>query len=334
MTVMVKTELRLAELIGALSYALDITEGQPEGHCVRCCLIGMKLGRLLGLSEDAIAALYYTLLLKDLGCSSNATRICGLYITDDLSFKRDFKLLDDESFLDAAQFALGHTALGGGLWQRFKVLLTSLRTKDAAAQELISTRCQRGASIARRLRFHERVAQGIHSLDEHWNGLGRPERLGGTDIPLYSRIALVAQVVDVFHSEGGARAALAEAKHRSGSWFDPTLVALLEQLGQDDELWQKLSSPDLAEHVFAEEPAQFSLTVDDDYLDQIAAAFGEVVDSKSPYTAGHSTRVALYTDAIAAELGVSSERRRWLQRGALLHDVGKLGVSNATSRAS
>ena len=34
-----QSELRLSELIGALSYALDITEGQPPGHCTRCCLI-------------------------------------------------------------------------------------------------------------------------------------------------------------------------------------------------------------------------------------------------------------------------------------------------------
>jgi HD-GYP domain-containing protein (c-di-GMP phosphodiesterase class II) len=326
---MTTSELRLAELIGALSYALDITEGQPEGHCVRCCLIGMRIGRELGLPEPALAELYYTLLLKDLGCSSNAARICELYIADDLAFKRDVKQLDDANFFETARFALDHTALGSGLWQRFKVLLSSLRTKEAVAQELIVTRCTRGASIARRLRFDERVALGIHSLDEHWNGQGRPERLAGSDIPLYSRIALLAQVVDVFHGQGGPEAALAEAQQRRGSWFDPQLVDVLLKLGPDDDLWANLRSPDVAEHVFAEEPAKFSLTVDDDYLDEIAAAFGEVVDSKSPYTAGHSTRVALYTDQIAAELGVSSERRRWLHRGALLHDVGKLGVSNA-----
>jgi HD-GYP domain-containing protein (c-di-GMP phosphodiesterase class II) len=39
--------------------------------------------------------------------------------------------------------------------------------------------------------------------------------------------------------------------------------------------------------------------------------------------------VALYTDMIAEALGLSAERRRWLKRGALLHDVGKLGVSNS-----
>ena len=103
---MTTSELRLAELIGALSYALDITEGQPEGHCVRCCLIGMRLGRQLGLPEPALAELYYTLLLKDLGCSSNAARICELYITDDLAFKRDVKQLDDDQFFQTAQFAL------------------------------------------------------------------------------------------------------------------------------------------------------------------------------------------------------------------------------------
>jgi len=83
--------LKLSELISALRHALDITEGQPEGHCVRCCWIGMHLGRAIGLNETQQWELYYTLLLKDLGCSSNAARICELYLTDDLDFQRDFK---------------------------------------------------------------------------------------------------------------------------------------------------------------------------------------------------------------------------------------------------
>ena len=33
--------------------------------------------------------LYYATLLKDSGCSSNAARLCELFLTDDLSFKRD-----------------------------------------------------------------------------------------------------------------------------------------------------------------------------------------------------------------------------------------------------
>ena len=76
-------------------------------------------------------------------------------------------------------------------------------------------------------------------------------------------------------------------------------------------------------------PEQASVPIDEDYLDDIAAAFAQVVDSKSPYTSGHSDRVTLFTDMIAEELAFSAEQRRWLKRAALLHDIGKLGVSNA-----
>ncbi|MET0790372.1 MAG: HD domain-containing phosphohydrolase [Polyangiaceae bacterium] len=282
----------------------------------------------MGLPEKALWELYYTLLLKDVGCSSNAARICELYMTDDISFKRDFKWVDG-SFPQVVRFVLGHTGLGAGLIDKFKVLLSSLRTREEAAQELVSTRCQRGASIARRLKFHERVAQGIHSLDEQWNGKGRPDRLAGEAISIYSRIALLAQVVDVFHTSGGPEAALEEAQARRGTWFEPRLVDALAALGAEDDLWLMLQAANLSDYVFAAEPALQQIKVDEDYLDAVAAAFGEIVDSKSPYTAGHSGRVALYTDLIAADLGVSAERRRWLYRGALLHDVGKLGVSNA-----
>ena len=81
--------------------------------------------------------------------------------------------------------------------------------------------------------------------------------------------------------------------------------------------------------IFALEPAQSASVVDEDYLDDIAAAFARVVDSKSPYTIGHSERVTVFSDLIAEQLGLAPERRRWLKRAALLHDIGKLGVSNA-----
>lgn len=320
--------LQLAELISALSHALDITEGQPPGHCVRCCWIGMHIGRTLGLDDDHLWDLYYTLLLKDLGCSSNAARICELYLTDDLAFKRDFKTVGD-SLPQVLSFVLQHTGLKAGLAERFRSVLTIFRDGSEIAQELIATRCQRGAEIARLLRFPERVAAGIYSLDEHFNGQGRPQGLAGEAIPLGARIALLAQVVDVFHTAGGRAAALEEVRQRAGGWFDPRLVTAFEQVAQGDAFWVTLASPEVDAAILALEPASHVVDLDDDYLDDIATAFGQVVDSKSPYTSGHSARVALYTDMIAETLGISPERRRWLKRGALLHDVGKLGVSNS-----
>ncbi len=320
--------LKLSELISALSHALDITEGQPEGHCIRCCWIGMHIGREIHLPDDQLWNLYYTLLLKDLGCSSNAARICELYLTDDLQFKRDFKTVGD-SLPQVLHFVLKHTGLKAGLAERFRSVLTILRDGRNIAQELIATRCQRGAEIARLLRFSEDVALGIYSLDEHFNGQGRPDGLHAETIPIFSRIALLAQVIDVFQVADGAQAALQEIRERSGVWFDPLLVDAFERVAQNDGFWQDLRSSDITAKVLALEPHTHEVPVDDDYLDDIAAAFGQVVDSKSPYTSGHSARVALYTDMIAEALALSPARRRWLKRGALLHDVGKLGVSNS-----
>ncbi len=320
--------IQLSEIIGAMSYALDITEGQPAGHCVRCCWIGMHIGRQAGLSEDQLWELYYTLLLKDLGCSSNAARICELYLTDDLQFKRDFKTVGD-SLPQVLAFVFSHTGLKAGLAERFRSVLGILRNGSEIAHELIATRCQRGAEIARLLRFPEAVARGIFCLDEHFNGKGKPAALAGDGIPVYARIALLAQVIDVFHTADGRSAALAEARGRAGTWFDPQLVESFEAVAVDEQFWMTLASAEVDNAVVGLVPAGHEVPLDEDYLDDIAAAFGQVVDSKSPYTSGHSARVALYTDMIGEALGLSEQRRRWLRRGALLHDVGKLGVSNS-----
>ncbi len=83
------SRMRLSEVIGSLSYALDLTEGQPAGHSLRCTWIGMHIGRALTLTPDQLSDLYYTLLLKDAGCSSNAARLWELYGGDERQVKQD-----------------------------------------------------------------------------------------------------------------------------------------------------------------------------------------------------------------------------------------------------
>jgi HD-GYP domain-containing protein (c-di-GMP phosphodiesterase class II) len=215
------------------------------------------------------------------------------------------------------------------LIDRLKALGGILTNGEEIAQELTLTRCSRGADIARQLRFPEGVAQGIHSLDEHWNGQGRPEGLHGKEIPLYSRIALFAQVVDVVNSSDGQAAALVEIQKRRGTWFDPDIIDAFIAVARSTDFWLILNSSEVEALVFALEPGEHEVLLDEDYFDDIAEAFGKVVDAKSPYTAGHSARVGLYTSLLAESMEIPESRRRWLKRGALLHDVGKLGVSNS-----
>ncbi|MGA1805377.1 HD-GYP domain-containing protein [Rhizobium sp. HT1-10] len=320
--------IRLAEIIQALSQALDLTEGQPPGHCIRCCYIGTAIGREIGLPESELQDLYYTLLLKDLGCSSNAARICELYLADDLSFKRDFKLVDG-SLSQILRFVIGHTGMKVALAERFRSILNILQNGGEISTELIQTRCQRGADIARQMRFSEKVAEGILGLDEHWDGGGKPDGKAGEGIPLFSRIALIAQVIDVFQMSNGPQSALNEINKREGSWFDPEVVDVFSRVAARSGFWEVLNSSSLEAKVLASEPGQHVIMADEDYLDDIAAAFAKVIDAKSPYTSGHSDRVAFFTDIIAEELGIDFERRRLLRRAALLHDIGKLGVSNS-----
>ena len=319
--------IRLAELLGALSYALDMVEGQPAGHCVRCCWVAIHIGRAIGLSQSQLWDLYYTMLVKDVGCSSNAARICQIYMMDDIAFKRDLMTVNG-SLPQVLRFVLSHTGMSAGLAERFRALVHVFQNGGQIAQELMETRCDRGAEIARKMRFSDNVIGAIRSFDEHWDGGGMPAGLKGEEIPIYSRISLIAQIVDVFHTANGIEAAKREIRHRGGTWFDPALTAAFERVAADEEFWRMLRSDDLQTAIFALEPAQQRAFVDEDYLDDIAAAFAQVIDSKSPYTSGHSERVTLFADLAAEQLELAPARRRWLKRAALLHDIGKLGVSN------
>ena len=150
--------IRSAELLGALSHALDLTEGQPKGHSMRCCWIGIHLGQAINMEQAELSDLYYTLLLKDLGCSSNAARICQLYLADDQNFKADFKLIDG-SLSQALRFVLSHTGLQSGMAERFRAVVNIMKNGGEIARELIEARCHRGADIARHMGFSETVAK-------------------------------------------------------------------------------------------------------------------------------------------------------------------------------
>ncbi len=88
--------LRFSSIIGALSYALDLTEGALPGHAMRSCLLGMRIGTAMGLNEADLSSLYYALLLKDAGCSSNASRMHQIVGGDEIHAKALTKTLDYE----------------------------------------------------------------------------------------------------------------------------------------------------------------------------------------------------------------------------------------------
>src|SRR6202451_350046 len=179
--------LRVSQIISTLSYALDLTEGRPMGHSVRTCILGMRLADHIGLPASDKGNLFYALLLKDAGCSSNASRLFHILAADEIRAKRDVKLTDwTRVGWESLQYALTHVATGAPFLERVRTLVRVAARQQKESCELVKIRCERGASIARRIGFSEPVALAIHSLDEQWNGRGYPEGLREQEIPEFS----------------------------------------------------------------------------------------------------------------------------------------------------
>ena len=315
--------IRLSEVVGALSHALDLTEGEPPGHALRSCLIGMRLAQELGLDAATRSDLFYALLLKDAGCSANSARMAALFGADDQIIKRTSKRVNWSGRLPAMLWSVRTVAPGGSLRERGR-RLKAIKDEGELTRSLMQARCDRGAEIALLIGLSVETAKGIRTLDEHWDGRGQPGGLRGEEIPLLGRVVCLAQTVEMFYAAGGVDAAWSMARKRSGGWFDPALVDTLGDCLPDVAFWESLADADVS----VWEPEDRVLHAGDAHLDRIAVAFAGVIDAKSPWTYQHSDRASVIAASLADTLGAGPVEVSDLRRAALLHDIGKLAISN------
>lgn len=299
------------------------------GHAVRSCLLGMRIAQELKLPPQECADLYYALLLKDAGCSTNAARMHQILGSDDIRAKREVKFEDwTKPSLSGLQYLMRNVLPGKSAARRLvKAIEVGLQQNKNNA-EVIGARCERGAEIARKIGMTEGVAQGIHQLDEHWNGAGYPEHRKGEEISLLSRIMNVSQTLEAFASGRSPADGVQVVSERSGSWFDPEIVRVVRTLENDESLWQKFSSPEARTYVIQMEPGM-AVTASPERIDSICEAFAQVIDAKSHYTYRHSMGVAAAAVRIAEAMQLAPNTITMVRRAALLHDIGKLSVSNA-----
>ena len=321
-------DLRLSEIVAALSTSLDITEGQPAGHAVKTCLIGMRLAKEIGSESIDRSALFYALLLKDLGCSSNAAKMSNLFGADDIITKRNFKWVDSKRLWDRVTYIARHVAPDGSPLTKAAKLLRLGAGGTKIARQVIQTRCERGASIAKLFGLSDATADAIRALDEHFDGRGHPLGLKGEQIPMLGRILCLAQTAEVFHARDGLDATIRMAKQRSGSWFDPQLVHALAATQHDQNFWSTLEGDQWRTQLAQHEPTDQLIIADDPMIDRLCYGFAQVVDAKSPWTRKHSEGVSLIAEGIGRELHLPIQQLHELRRVGLLHDIGKLGVSN------
>jgi putative nucleotidyltransferase with HDIG domain len=153
--------------------------------------------------------------------------------------------------------------------------------------------------------------------------------LRGNEIPIFANVANLAQTLEVFLNAQGRAAAVDAARRRSGRWFSPELVKAAISLCKDGSLWEGLEKDDLSTEVLSLEPMDRRLIADDATIDDICVAFAEIIDAKTPFTYQHSSGVADAAVDIGRWFGMGDRDIKRLRRAGLLHDIGKLGVSNA-----
>jgi HD-GYP domain-containing protein (c-di-GMP phosphodiesterase class II) len=311
----------LAELLAAFSLASDLGLGQPMEHLLRSWQIASRLGRHVGLPEDEQPMLFHVAMLSWVGCVADAPEVTASF-GDDIVFRADSYRADVRG-LSGMAFFVGHAGRGQPLPRRLRAAATMAATGGAQVIRGIQGHCTVTSTLAAQLGLPEETSVAVRQFFARWDGKGVPRGVRGEQIALAVRLFHLADVIEVHHRGGGVSAALAVARSRSGSQFDPKLVdafcsAAAEILPAPTDEYD-------AHQLFSQEPALEGRLSDDD-LDAALVALADFTDLRCASHAGHSRGVADLSAEAARRLRLPPGDVRRVYRAGLVHDVGLHGV--------
>ena len=319
-----RPRVRLAELVAALSLGVDLGFGQPMEHVLRQCLIALRLADNAGLSEQDRASVYYTALLVNVGCHSDAHEQAK-WFGDDIALKSgkyDYPL----GSLRGALATMRLVGAGNPPLHRFRVGLEFAMSGHRDFDGMISQHSKLARALAEQLELPDQVRDAIGSAYEQWDGRGWPGALKAEDVPLAARIAQLAEFVEVAHRVRGIEGATSLARRRAGKQFDPQLAGIL--CARPTDILGGLEEVPAWQAVISSEPA-LAVELAPEQLDRALTAIANFVDLKSPFTLGHSVAVAELAEEAGRRLGLAPEQVTMLRRAGLVHGFGRLGVSNS-----
>ena len=299
------SDVRLVELLAALSLAADAGAGQPPEHSLRTCALACRLAEAAGLSADERRDVFYVALLRSIGCTSDAHEQAALF-GDELAARAELNLAAHLSPRELLATLARHATS--------KRVLVSAR---GLPRTIAATHCDAAERLAGRLGIHGSARRALLTVFERWDGDGFPRGLAGEQIPVPVRFAQVAYDANLLLGVRGGDGAVAAIRRASGRLFDPAVVEVFASAGLDGagEPWDAVvvADPD-------------DVVLDDAAFDAACGAAGEFADLKSPWLLGHSAAVAELAEAAGWRLSLDA---RALRRAGLVHDLGRVAVSSA-----
>ena len=320
---MAEDQLRLAEPLAALSLVTDLGMGQDLEKAVRGCVVATALARRMDVPEREVSDVYYTTLLRHLGCTATAHEEAYLFGGDQLASRPPAERADFGNRREALGLLLS-VGRGAGA-DRVRYLSRALRAGKEADRAIIGALCEVAARVADRLGMTAGVRDGVAQVFERWDGTGGPAKLAGDQIALPARLAEIGHQAVIIDRLGGAEAAVETIRRRAGGWLDPGACETFARHGR--EILGEVAAADAWTAVLDAEPRP-RRTVGPAHLDRVAEAFADLVDLQAPFMLGHSREVAGLAARAAASIGLPEEEVVAVRRASLLHDLGRVGVSN------
>ncbi|HXI58740.1 MAG TPA: HD domain-containing phosphohydrolase, partial [Polyangia bacterium] len=315
-------QARLAELVGALSLATDLAAGFALETALRTCLTAVELGRAAGVTGAGLADVYYTGLLRFVGCTAFAHEQARHGAGDDQAFSRALAMPDAGNPRQVVKTIIGRLGRGAGALARMQAVVRTL-SDPAGPHKFAVAHCDLAVRLAGRLGMPPAVAAALATIYERWDGRGHPQALAGEQIPLPARLMHVAWRAEIHRSLEGPVAAVDVVRARAGGELDPALARLF--LKEAGPLLAASSVPSVWDVFLAAEPAPLA-RLDVPGVGKVAEAFAQFVDIKSPFTLGHSVGVAGLAHAAAVTMRLPDPEA--VRVAALLHDIGRVSVPN------
>jgi len=312
--------VRLSELLASMSLAADLGLGQPPEHMLRAARIAMRLGERLGLDTAALATLYDVSILTYLGCAVYGNEVAQLF-GDDIDFRSHASEVDLGG-LPAMRFMLRHAGNGTSTANRARQRARLMTSGGRGVVEQMANHCSAAGVFAERLGLSDDVRSGIEQSYARWDGKGVPSGFAGDSLALSARISHVAEAAEVLQRNLGTTEALEVIRARSGTHFDPAVVAALST--DPDAMFRGIDERPVDQILDIEPVDRPELTSEE--LDRALEAIGDFCDMRCPYFAGHARGTAALVAAAARLLQVPPTEATLARRAALVHDIGRFGV--------
>jgi len=266
-------QVRLAELVAALSLGIDLGFGQPMEHVLRQCRIALRIAEVVGLDEADRSSIYYSALLINVGCHTDAHEQ-AYWFGDDIAVKA---LKYDAEPYSAADVLNMLKILGSGSTplHRIRVGVDFLLSGRKEMDQMLVQHARMARSLGEELGLGDEVLATLEGCYERWDGKGFPGLLEGEQIPIAGRVAQLADFLEVAHRTDGIEAAVALGRRRSGSQFDPALVDVVAT--DSEKVFHQLDEVDSWDAVVEGEPG-LARTLSADECDQVLASIARFVD--------------------------------------------------------